>query len=113
MRVSDPVDRPVVRIVAVALTAVVVVPAALLHGYLLLWFLPEATASACPPDDLACRRDPADTVYWWLLFATIVVAVIALVLSWRRQWHPGAWWLWPVIALTTVPLGVVVATLLV
>ena len=83
MRMSHLDGRPAfVRIVAVTLTAVVVVPAVLLHGYLLLWFLPEATGYTCAPDDVGCHRDPAETVYWWLLLGAIVVAVVALALSW-------------------------------
>jgi len=114
MRMSDLDDRPaVVRIVAVALTAVVVVPAVLLYGYLLLYFLPEATGYRCEDGEPGCRYEPTDTVYWWLLLTIVVVAVVALVLSWWRRWHADPWWLWPVLALAAVAVGFAVSTLLV
>ena len=104
-------DRPFPwTTVAFGLTALVVVPAVLLHAFMLFLSLPEATGYTCGPEDQAsCRYEAAHTVYWWLLFAAVVVAVAALVLSWLRRRRAETWWRWPVVAFASVPVCVLLS----
>jgi cytochrome bd-type quinol oxidase subunit 2 len=105
------VDRPFPwTTLAFALTALVVVPAVLLHVYLLLWFLPEADGYSCFDDEpSSCHHEVATAVYWWLLLAAVVVAAAALVMSWLRRRRDETWWRWPVVAFATVPVCVLLS----
>jgi hypothetical protein len=109
---DDTDDRPVVvRVLMPALTTVVVLPALLFYGLYLAWFPFDATGYTCGADDPGCRRDPVDTVVWWLVLAAAVGAAVSLGLTWWRQWHAG-WWRCPAFAVGFVAVGALVLSVL-
>jgi hypothetical protein len=111
---DEPDDLPTGwRTVGTGLSVLVVVPAVLMQGWLLLMYLPEATGYDCADGDPSCHYEVADTVLWWLILVTVVVGPVSVVLCWWRRWHAGPWWPWPALALSSAVLGVVLGQRLV